>query len=393
MYFCKYQIIHLLVFHLSSQSPSFAYNIMKEGILIKKIVVYAICKNEEQFVDRWYESIKEADGIYVLDTGSTDNTIKKLESHGIIVKEKKIDPWRFDVARNESLKMLPSDTDICICLDLDEIMRPGWRKTIENLWKDDTTRLRYTYNWYIDEQGNPKIVYYAEKIHAYKGFSWVNPVHEILQYEGVENQIFTDELIIDHYPDKEKSRSSYLPLLELAVKENPENDRNVHYLGREYMYYGKYNEAIDTLINHLKLKTATWKDERCASMRFIARCYKAMNRYDEAKMWLEKAIIECPYLRDPLVEMALLYYSLEDWKQVIHFASQAQTITHNEKTYINELFSWDETINDLLSIAYFELKDYDNAIKNALEALEINPENERIKNNLNIFKEAKKNCN
>lgn len=271
-------------------------------------------------------------------------------------------------------------------------MRPGWRKVIETLWEKDTTRLRYTYNWYIDEEGNPKIVYYAEKIHKRMGFKWVNPVHEILEYEKEEKQTFTDELIIDHYPDRTKSRSSYLPLLELAVKENPQNDRNVHYLGREYMYYEKYNEAIDTLIYHLKLKTATWKDERCASMRFIARCYKNMNRYEEAKMWLLKAIEECPYLRDPLVEMALLYYSEEDWEKVITYAQKALTITHNEKTYINELFSWDETLNDLLSIAYYQLKDYDNAIKNAQLALDINPQNDRIKTNLNIILDTKKNC-
>ena len=43
-----------------------------------KVSVYAICKNEEKFVSRWVESMKEADEIYVLDTGSTDNTIKKL---------------------------------------------------------------------------------------------------------------------------------------------------------------------------------------------------------------------------------------------------------------------------------------------------------------------------
>ena len=40
-----------------------------------KVCVYAICKNEEKFVQRWVESMKEADEIYVLDTGSTDNTI------------------------------------------------------------------------------------------------------------------------------------------------------------------------------------------------------------------------------------------------------------------------------------------------------------------------------
>ena len=32
-----------------------------------KIAVYAISKNEEQFVDTWVASMREADGIYVLD--------------------------------------------------------------------------------------------------------------------------------------------------------------------------------------------------------------------------------------------------------------------------------------------------------------------------------------
>lgn len=39
---------------------------------MNKICVYAIAKNEEQFVDRWVDSMSEADVIVVLDTGSTD---------------------------------------------------------------------------------------------------------------------------------------------------------------------------------------------------------------------------------------------------------------------------------------------------------------------------------
>ena len=44
-----------------------------------KVCVYAITKNEEKFVSRWVNSMKEADEIYVLDTGSTDDTVKKLK--------------------------------------------------------------------------------------------------------------------------------------------------------------------------------------------------------------------------------------------------------------------------------------------------------------------------
>lgn len=82
-----------------------------------KICVYAICKDEEQFVNRWVDSMSEADQIYVLDTGSTDQTVDLLKARGVIVEQKVIDPWRFDVARNESLKLVPEDCDVCVCTD------------------------------------------------------------------------------------------------------------------------------------------------------------------------------------------------------------------------------------------------------------------------------------
>ena len=55
-----------------------------------KVCVYAICKNEEKFINRWVESMKEADEIYVLDTGSTDNSRKLLKKLGVNVKKKVI---------------------------------------------------------------------------------------------------------------------------------------------------------------------------------------------------------------------------------------------------------------------------------------------------------------
>ena len=112
-----------------------------------KICVYAISKNEEKYVSRWVKSMKEADEIYVLDTGSTDNTVNKLQELGVNVTQKIITPWRFDIARNESLKLVPVDTDICVCTDLDEVFEPGWRKKLEEQWTKDATRARYNYNW------------------------------------------------------------------------------------------------------------------------------------------------------------------------------------------------------------------------------------------------------
>ena len=348
-----------------------------------KIAVYAISKNESKFVDRFMDSIKDADGVFVLDTGSTDDTVLKLEQRGAIVSKEEINPWRFDVARNKSLELVPLDYDVCICLDLDEVIKEGWREKILEVWKEDTTRLRYTYNWKL-ENDKPIISFYAEKIHSRKGYRWIHPVHEILKGE---NEVFvtTDDITINHYPDDTKSRSSYLPLLELSVQEDPFNDRNMHYLGREYMYYGRYQECIDTLIKHLNLPKATWKDERCASMRFIARSYKNLNRYEEARMWLEKAIKEAPYLRDGYVEMMLLNYLLEEWELIIKYGNEALKILKHPKTYINEPFTFDHTVYDLLSIAYYNLNDYEKSLDNINKALEISPNDERLINNKKII--------
>lgn len=357
-----------------------------------KICVYAICKNEEKFVERWVNSVKEADEIYVLDTGSMDNTVEELKKRGVIVSQKEIKPWRFDVARNLSLDMVPNDADICVCIDLDEVLEVGWRKKLEKIWNNDINRLRYNYNWSLDDKNNPIVNFYIEKIHNRNNYIWTHPVHEILKYtgDGTEKFITTDDITVNHYPDNNKSRSNYLPLLELSVKESPNNDRNMHYLGREYMYYGRWNECIDTLINHLNLPSATWKDERSASMRFIARSYINLKRYDEARMWLDKAIREAPYLRDPYVERALLEYQLSNYKGVEKYAKEALKIRKHEKTYINEPFSWNHTIYDLLSISLFYQGKLEESLFYSEKALGMSPNDDRLIKNNKIIKEANK---
>jgi glycosyltransferase involved in cell wall biosynthesis len=60
--------------------------------------------------------MKAADGapVYVLDTGSTDDTVSLLKQHGANVEQQVITPWRFDTARNVALEMVPSNSR-CLC--------------------------------------------------------------------------------------------------------------------------------------------------------------------------------------------------------------------------------------------------------------------------------------
>lgn len=355
-----------------------------------KIAVYAICKNEEKFADRWFKSMSEADGIFVLDTGSTDNTVELLKSKGVVVNRKVINPWRFDTARNFSLNYVPKDYDICVCTDLDEVFDKGWRGELENNWiEGKTTRARYKYTWSFNKDGSPGTTFWYEKIHLRSGYKWVHPVHEILEKISDSPDFYTNipSIQLNHYPDETKSRKQYLELLELSVKEDPYDDRNMHYLGREYMFNEKWDECIKTLKRHLELPTSHWNDERSASMRYIARAYCGKGNFKEAEIWLYRAIAQAPYLREGYVESAQLAYLQENWLKAYFMVNEALKIKHRPETYINESFCWNEYIYDIASISAFNLGLFEKSLEFALKAHEKAPDNIRIAENIKLIKQ------
>lgn len=351
-----------------------------------KICVYAICKNEEQFVDRWMDSMSEADKIIVLDTGSTDNTVKKLKKRGAIVHSAIIKPWRFDTARNMSLQYVPANADICVCTDLDEVFNRGWRECLERVWHKGVKQGSYQYYWSLDDNGNPLVQFNYFKIHSRYGFEWKNPVHEYLKCNTENKIIFIEGIILSHYPDSSKSRNSYLPLLELSVLENPQDDRSHYYLGREYNYRMEWDKCIKILKHYLTLHSAVWDDERSAAMRLIAESYANLGDYTDAYSYYLRAIAQKPAMRDNYAEFAFAAYKNQDYATVFFMAEEAIKITQKSMTYINKSSAWDSTLPDYAAMACWNLKMYDKALKYAKLAVELNNGiDERLKNNLNII--------
>lgn len=354
-----------------------------------KITVYAISKNEEKFAERWVESMAEADHICVLDTGSTDGTVEILADLGVIVRREEIVPWRFDVARNRSMELIPEDTDICVCTDLDEVFRPGWRAALERAWRPGTEHLRYSYIWSFDEHGRPGTEFLQEKIHAPGVFRWVHPVHEVLERtDGAVSWPVAEapEIVLEHHPDPGKSRGGYLRLLELSVRERPNDDRNAHYLGREYMFHRRWDEAIAQLQRHLTLPTATWAAERSASMRFISRCYLAKGDQPEAMRWALRAVAEAPELRESWVQAEEAAYAGEDWPAAAFFGGKAVAVTKKSGCYINEERAWGVYPWDAMAYALYRLGDLEGAAAATERALELEPGNERLRGNMKFYR-------
>ena len=357
------------------------------------VCVYASCKNESKFVDRWMDSMREADSVYVLDTGSADDTAALLRARGAQVTVETISPWRFDTARNRSLQLVPDDADICVCTDIDEYFHPGWRRLLEEAWKPGTTRAAYRYTWNFNPDGSEGYVFWTEKAHSRHGYVWTHPVHEVLSWvgEGQEGgKVYVEGMQLDHRADNSKSRSQYLPLLEQSVLEEPDDDRNMHYLGREYYFHSMWDEAIITLKRHLLLPKATWRDERCASMRYIARCYAAKGDMGEAKRWLIRAVAEAPHLREPYLELAERMYEERNWDAVAALCRDALKITERPRTYICEAEAWGSMPWDLLSLGLYYTGRPSEAVDAAKTAQKLSPKDERIARNIEIMQESLK---
>src|SRR6185437_10392401 len=96
-----------------------------------------------------------------------------------------VSPWRFDVARNAALNLVPDDIDICLSVDLDEILQPGWVEAIQEKWRPgETTRIMYEYTWNFKPDGSPDTVFFTDKFHSRHDYIWRHPCHETLYYVG-----------------------------------------------------------------------------------------------------------------------------------------------------------------------------------------------------------------
>jgi glycosyltransferase involved in cell wall biosynthesis len=343
-----------------------------------KISVYTITKNEAHFIERWASSCVDSDHRIVVDTGSTDDTIEVAQRAGCITHSVMVSPWRFDDARNAALALLP-DVDLCIALDADEVLVEGWRAHLESL-DPDVTRPRYKYTWSWNPDGSPGLQYSGDKIHARYGYRWKHPVHEVLTPVAGEKQQFCG-LEIHHHPDPTKSRSQYLPLLEQACREDPTDDRNAHYLAREYYFNGRLETAAKEFKRHLSLPKAQWAAERARSMRYLAQCES-----HNAEQWLLRAAAEDPARRETWADLADYYYARQDWANCLAASIRGLSIKERSFDYMSEAFAWGPFLYDLAALSSYYLGLKDQAIMYGEKALEMSLNDERLTSNMTWYR-------
>ena len=356
---------------------------MKETLPNKiKIATYAIAKNEEKHIARWLEATRDSDYRVVLDTGSTDRTVELLKAAGnVIVCETIVSPWRFDVARNQALDCVPEDADLCLVLDMDELPEKHFYRKVREQWVPGAVRgliaIDTAFKWEVD------------RLHSRKGWVWKWPVHEAaVPIDGdMEYEFCHIKATITHQPDTTKSRSLYLPLLEAAVIEMPEDIRMWTYLCREYYYESNWTKVLECANKVLSLDDGL-DSELATVCRWAADA--ARNLGQPTRDWFIKGIDLCPDQGEPWLGLAADALRRGDYEEALSSAIECiekPVVVH----YLHEPSVWRWKGYDVAAQAAFHLKMLDEALVFAYEASKAKgPETERIKRNITMMEKMKR---
>lgn len=198
-----------------------------------RVCVAAICRNEEKNIEAFLEHVKGADEISIVDTGSTDNTVRFIErfEHPRIHFCYDIDDSGVrDLGSSRNLAAQPfGEDDLVVWLDIDErFSDPNWVESLKSLpVEPDAIQIQ------MDNQGS---IYDQMKAYRKGRFRWHYRAHEVLL--NIDNNPVVEaraDFHTTHFPDLEKPRN-YLPELAADVMDMPRNERSVFYYARELCY-------------------------------------------------------------------------------------------------------------------------------------------------------------
>lgn len=342
-----------------------------------KIAVYSIALNEIKHVERYAAATAGADYVIVADTGSTDGTQEALRKLGVTVYDISVNPWRFDMARNAALSLVPKDADVCLVLDLDEVPEPKFFDKVRKRWTKGSD-----FGWITIDTGSKSA---RDRLHGRNGWHWKYPCHEIqLWYgQGEAKQVDITNALITHMPDNSKSRGQYISLLEMAVKEFPDDARMWTYMAREYYYHNRWEDVLAAGKRRLELDG--WDVEGAATCRWMGEAAHQLGQ--DATQWFEKGVEILPTQGEPWHGVAIDAYRKQQWQKCLDACLTIIDLPRSAH-YCYEAPVWDWKALDLAGVSAYNLGHKHEALTFAKEAAKANgPEQERILRNIHFMKQ------
>ena len=243
-----------------------------------KLSVSMIVKNEESCLKNALESVKDADEIIVVDTGSSDKTCEIARQYTDKVYENEY-KWEdsFCKARNYSLTKCTGEWILII--DADETLEPNGIKKIKDAIANIKDKNQKTINLRTVANITNNLHYSTRVFKRCPEIFWKGDIHNHLSVAETNK---SDITIVYKYSDAHKNDPDRaLRILTKVLKENPKVVREAFYLAREYYYRKDWTTAVYWYKDYLT--RAYWGPEWAEAWLMLSRCYWNLRKLDDAK--------------------------------------------------------------------------------------------------------------
>ncbi|WP_028550515.1 glycosyltransferase family 2 protein [Paenibacillus sp. UNC451MF] len=315
-----------------------------------RIGVHIIIKNESELLPQCLESVKDADEIIVVDTGSDDGSDEIAKAYGAKVIYEKWD-HSFSAPRNEALRY--AATDWIIYVDADECLIDGV-EAIRTLLQNSNAE---AYSVLIENVLGPsledRLFHRAVRIfRSGRGFAFRGAIHEDIGQSIVEKygaaSIQDSSLLLRHYgylPQRMSSRNKMErneALLKKELAEQPLNPFYLYHMGITCCQGGRLEEA-KAYMSRALVHTPDSASFRPTLVRDLIKILIEQQSSIHAEMMLRKELRTYP-------DYAELYFLLGQALEIQGHFEAALEAFHNAVSHHNDHYVTEAGISSYRSL-------------------------------------------
>jgi glycosyltransferase involved in cell wall biosynthesis len=339
-----------------------------------------IVKNEEENLPRCLESVKDiVDEIIIVDTGSTDSTVKIAESYGAKVFFYK---WDNSFANAKNFSLQKASKDWILIMDADDELKREDKDKVIHLVNDKNSNVDVYFGETLSYVGEtPGSDMYTNLnvrfIKNGKGIKFTGDIHEQIVFENKDSvQLVNIKFYHYGYLNKtvevKNKRKRNMEIIQKILKDNPKDSFMLYNMGTEYSAMGNFSEAL----NYYKKSYENFNPHLGAfNSKLILKmiyCYEALGEFKEEIGLIDEGLKCYPKFTELEFHRAIVFYNRKKYDLAIEALKKCIDMGEPLAVFRDLSGVGSYRAYYLLGVIHFDIENYDEAYKCLDMALKIN---------------------
>ena len=288
---------------------------------MSKIACGVIAYNAEDKLPALLKSLKGHIDYLVLgiDKKTTDKTRQVAEEwakkskvplivHDFLLEDSEDEPngpKNFDRARNENWALFPKDAEWGFWIDTDDVLHADVSlHQIADEQPEDVSQVWLQYSYFRDSHGNVTTYFWRERLIRLRvPGKWIRRLHEIC-ISSTGRHVRDERAWVEHEnrTDESSKGERNFSTLHAILKDNPNDQWAILYLGLQYFGATEYDKAAEQFLKFVPMCEDI--GERWQAYVYASKAFRLGRRFAESEQSALAALREYPVWADPYYEMS-----------------------------------------------------------------------------------------